>query len=88
MTDPTADDLLAICTANDVRLVRLLYCDNGGVVRGKVVSVEHLAAADGDRGRADGCDAGDELARPAPERWRGWARSARSAWFPTRRRSL
>ena len=43
MTDPTADDLLAICTANDVRLVRFLYCDNGGIVRGKVVSVEHLA---------------------------------------------
>ena len=44
MTDPTADDLLAICTANDVRLVRFLYCDNGGVVRGKVVPVEHLAS--------------------------------------------
>ena len=43
MTDPTADDLLAICTANDVRLVRLVYCDNGGIVRGKVVPVEHLA---------------------------------------------
>ncbi len=43
MTDPTADDLLAICTANDVRLVRFLYCDNGGVVRGKVVPIEHLA---------------------------------------------
>jgi glutamine synthetase len=27
-----------------VRLVRFLYCDNGGVVRGKAVSVEQLAA--------------------------------------------
>ena len=44
MTDPTADDLLAICTANDVRLVRFLYCDNGGVVRGKAVPIEHLAS--------------------------------------------
>ena len=43
MSVPTADELVALCRDAGVRLVRLLYCDNGGVVRGKVVSVEHLA---------------------------------------------
>jgi glutamine synthetase len=40
---PTVDDVVATCRDAGVRLVRFLYCDNGGVVRGKVVSVEHLA---------------------------------------------
>jgi glutamine synthetase len=44
MTVPTADEIVASCHAAGVRLVRFLYCDNGGVVRGKVVPVEHLAA--------------------------------------------
>jgi glutamine synthetase len=53
MSAPTADDtsphdssphdILATCREAGVRLVRFLYCDNGGVVRGKVVPVEHLA---------------------------------------------
>jgi glutamine synthetase len=42
-TVPTADEVVAGCREAGVRLVRFLYCDNGGVVRGKVVSVEHLA---------------------------------------------
>ena len=45
MSSSSADDLVSTCTANGVRLVRFLYCDNGGVVRGKVVPVEHLAGA-------------------------------------------
>jgi glutamine synthetase len=41
---PSADELVDACRATGVRLVRFLYCDNGGVVRGKVVSVEQLAS--------------------------------------------
>jgi glutamine synthetase len=37
------DEVVARCRDAGVRLVRFLYCDNGGVVRGKVVSVEHVA---------------------------------------------
>jgi glutamine synthetase len=40
--DPDGKDLVAVCREAGVRLVRFLYCDNGGVVRGKVVPVEHL----------------------------------------------
>jgi glutamine synthetase len=40
---PSPDDVVARCRDAGVRLVRFLYCDNGGIVRGKVVSVEHLA---------------------------------------------
>ena len=43
MSVPTPDEIVASCRDAGVRLVRLLYCDNGGVMRGKVVSVEHLA---------------------------------------------
>jgi glutamine synthetase len=43
MSVPTAEELVARCADAGVRLVRFLYCDNGGVVRGKVVPVEHLA---------------------------------------------
>ncbi len=42
MNVPTPDEVVASCREAGVRLVRLLYCDNGGVVRGKVVSVEQL----------------------------------------------
>src|SRR5262245_43038231 len=41
MTAP--DDIVATCRETGVRLIRFLYCDNGGVVRGKVVPVEQLA---------------------------------------------
>ena len=44
MSVPTADEVVARCREAGVRLVRFLYCDNGGVVRGKVVPVEQLAA--------------------------------------------
>jgi glutamine synthetase len=37
------DEVVARCRDAGVRLVRFLYCDNGGVVRGKVVSVEQVA---------------------------------------------
>ena len=40
----TADEIVARCREAGVRLVRFLYCDNGGVVRGKVVPVEQLQA--------------------------------------------
>jgi glutamine synthetase len=43
MSVPSPDDVVARCRDAGVRLVRFLYCDNGGIVRGKVVSVEHLA---------------------------------------------
>ena len=43
MSVPTPDEIVASCREAGVRLVRLLYCDNGGVVRGKVVPVEHVA---------------------------------------------
>jgi glutamine synthetase len=39
MSDPRHDDM-----AGAARLVRFLYCDNGGVIRGKVVSSEQLTA--------------------------------------------
>ena len=44
MSVPSIEELLAACHEAGVRLVRFLYCDNGGVVRGKVVPVEHLDA--------------------------------------------
>jgi glutamine synthetase len=43
MSAPSTDDVVATCREAGVRLIRFLYCDNGGVMRGKVVSVEHLA---------------------------------------------
>ena len=39
----TVDAVVAQCEAAGVRLVRFLYCDNGGIVRGKLVPTEHLA---------------------------------------------
>ncbi len=44
MSVPSTEELLAACHDAGVRLVRFLYCDNGGVVRGKAVSVEQLAS--------------------------------------------
>ena len=44
MSAPSPDDVVDRCRDAGVRLVRFLYCDNGGIVRGKVVPVEHLAA--------------------------------------------
>jgi glutamine synthetase len=37
------EELLDACRTKAVRLVRFLYCDNGGVVRGKATHVERLA---------------------------------------------
>jgi glutamine synthetase len=37
------DSVVAQCEAAGVRLVRFLWCDNGGIVRGKLVPTEHLA---------------------------------------------
>jgi glutamine synthetase len=39
----TPEQILAACQDAGVRLVRFLYCDNGGIVRGKVVPVDRLA---------------------------------------------
>jgi glutamine synthetase len=39
----TPEELLDACRTKAVRLVRFLYCDNGGVVRGKATHVERLA---------------------------------------------
>ncbi len=39
----TPEDVIAACQAAGVRLVRFLYCDHGGTVRGKVVPVEQVA---------------------------------------------
>jgi glutamine synthetase len=43
MSAPSVEEIVATCRDAGVRLVRFLYCDNGGVVRGKVVSVEQVA---------------------------------------------
>ena len=42
-TAVTPDEIVAACRHAGVRLVRFLYCDNGGVVRGKTVPVDRLA---------------------------------------------
>lgn len=39
----TIDQVVTRCQAAGVRLVRFLYCDNGGTIRGKLVPLEHLA---------------------------------------------
>jgi glutamine synthetase len=39
----TPEQIVAACRDAGVRLVRFLYCDNGGIVRGKVVPVDRLA---------------------------------------------
>ncbi|MGH9136310.1 MAG: hypothetical protein ACRD0G_04590 [Acidimicrobiales bacterium] len=33
----TPEQIVAACRDAHVRLVRFLYCDNGGIVRGKIV---------------------------------------------------
>jgi glutamine synthetase len=38
----TSDEAVAICREAGVRLVRFLYCDNGGIVRAKAAHVERL----------------------------------------------
>jgi glutamine synthetase len=38
----TAEEILDACRTQAVRLVRFLYCDNGGVIRGKATHVERL----------------------------------------------
>ena len=37
------EQIVAACRDAHVRLVRFLYCDNGGIVRGKLVHVDRLA---------------------------------------------
>ena len=39
----TPEQIVAACRDADARLVRFLYCDNGAIVRGKVVHVDRLA---------------------------------------------
>jgi glutamine synthetase len=39
----TPEQIMAACRDADVRLVRFLYCDNGAIVRGKIVHVDRLA---------------------------------------------
>jgi glutamine synthetase len=39
----TPDEIVAACRDAGVRLVRFLYCDNGGVIRGKAVPIDRLA---------------------------------------------
>jgi glutamine synthetase len=39
----TPEEILDACRTRAVRLVRFLYCDNGGVVRGKATHIERLA---------------------------------------------
>ena len=38
----TPDEAVAFCRQAGVRLVRFLYCDNGGIVRAKAAHVERL----------------------------------------------
>jgi glutamine synthetase len=40
----THDEILRRAARGDVRLVRFLYCDNGGIIRGKTTHVDGLAA--------------------------------------------
>jgi glutamine synthetase len=42
-TPETVDGVVDACRQAGVRLIRFLYCDNGGVVRGKAVHVDQLA---------------------------------------------
>jgi glutamine synthetase len=42
-TDRAIEEVVDACRRAGVRLVRFLYCDNGGVVRGKAVHVDRLA---------------------------------------------
>jgi glutamine synthetase len=39
----SSDEVVDACRAAGVRLVRFLYCDNGGVVRGKATTLDRLA---------------------------------------------
>jgi glutamine synthetase len=39
----TVEEVVSACHEAGIKLVRFLYCDNGGVVRGKAVHVERLA---------------------------------------------
>jgi len=42
-SETTPDQIVAACREAGIRLVRFLYCDNGGVIRGKATHVEGLA---------------------------------------------
>ncbi|MDQ4074687.1 MAG: glutamine synthetase family protein [Chloroflexota bacterium] len=38
-----SEQLITACREADVRLIRFLYCDNGGIIRGKLTPIDHLA---------------------------------------------
>jgi glutamine synthetase len=37
-------DVVELAQENDLRLVRFLYCDNGGIIRGKATHAGRLAS--------------------------------------------
>ncbi|HEX6551568.1 MAG TPA: hypothetical protein VF026_02315 [Ktedonobacteraceae bacterium] len=37
-------DVVTLAQENDLRLVRFLYCDNGGIIRGKATHASRLAS--------------------------------------------
>ena len=39
----TPEEIVALCSDHRIRLIRFLYCDNGGVVRGKATHMSGLA---------------------------------------------
>ena len=79
----TPDEVLAACEMAGVRLVRFLYCDNGGTVRGKATSLNRLAermrTGIGLTVAMSAMNALDQL-QPVP----GLGPVGRSAWCPTR----
>ena len=39
----TKDQVVTAANAAGVRLIRFLYCDNGGIIRGKLAPISNLA---------------------------------------------
>jgi glutamine synthetase len=39
----TPEEIEAVCRERGIRLIRFLYCDNGGVIRGKATHIDRLA---------------------------------------------
>src|SRR5438309_9903427 len=78
------DQIVERAEAAGLRLVRFLYCDNDGLIRGKATGMAGLA-------RRLETGIGLTVAMQAfsllDQLWRAWARGGRSAWFPTRRPS-
>ena len=80
----TIEEVVARAREDDVRLVRFLYCDPSGVIRGKNVHVDRLAEPDARGRRPDPRPERREHARGSSCPSRAWSRSARSASCPTR----